>query len=400
MSLNSISETLEDLRNGKMIIVVDDENRENEGDFIIPAETATPEAINFMITHGRGLVCMPMKSADLERLQLHPMVENNTDPFHTAFTISVDHKSTSTGISAFERADTIKQLINEQNTRTDFIAPGHVFPLRAKDGGVLERNGHTEAAVDLAELAGFKPAGVICEIILPDGTMARLPQLIEMAKKWNLKIISIEDLIAYKKNNHKSITREAKVKMPTKFGNFDLYAYSAPDSSEPHIALVKGDIQNSTEPVLTRVHSECFTGDLLGSLRCDCGSQLERSLKAIDERKCGILLYLRQEGRGIGLLNKIKSYQFQEKGLDTVDANLKLGFEPELRNYQIGSEILKDLGVNSIELMTNNPHKIEQLNRYGIEVQRKAIEIDPNPENIKYFQAKKDRMGHLLTCCN
>ncbi|MFO7895598.1 MAG: bifunctional 3,4-dihydroxy-2-butanone-4-phosphate synthase/GTP cyclohydrolase II [Candidatus Cloacimonadales bacterium] len=400
MTLNKITEALEDLKRGKMVIVVDDENRENEGDFIIPAAQATPEAINFMITHGRGLVCMPMSAEALDRLKLPPMVQDNSDPFHTAFTVSLDHRSTSTGISAYDRAQTIQELLNEANSEKDFVKPGHIFPLRAHKGGVLQREGHTEAAVDLARLAGFAPAGVICEIISENGEMARLPELMESAKKWNLKIISIADLVSYRQKNESQVKRELVIDLPTKYGNFKLYAYSAEDSLEPHIALVKGNPWEEDDFILARLHSECFTGDLLGSLKCDCGSQLEKALQTIEQHNSGVLLYLRQEGRGIGLLNKLKTYQFQEKGFDTVDANIKLGFVAEMRNYLTASQILKDLGIAKVNLLTNNPHKIDQLTRYGIEVQRKAIEIEPLAENIEYLRTKKNRMGHLLQCCN
>lgn len=398
MSLNTINEAITDLKQGKMIIVVDDENRENEGDFVMPAETVNADAINFMITKGRGLVCVPMQGDYLDKLNLSPMVPENSDPYRTAFTISVDHKSCTTGISAFERANTIRELINQGNTREDFVVPGHVFPLRAKDNGVIKRAGHTEAAVDLAKLAGFQPAGVICEIISENGEMARLPELKRLAKIWNLKIISIEDLIRFRLTNETTIQREVKIKLPTKYGTFDLIAYSASDSTEPHIALVMGD-PSKEDVVLTRLHSECFTGDLLGSLKCDCGNQLKISLETISKHKSGILLYLRQEGRGIGLINKLKTYQLQEKGFDTVDANLKLGFEAEMRDYYTASQILKDLDAQHIRLLTNNPDKIEQLSQYGIDVQRTALEIESIPENLNYLRTKKVRMKHMLKCC-
>ena len=398
MKLNTIQEAIEDLKNGKMIIVVDDEDRENEGDLVMPAATVNAEAINFMISKGRGLVCVPMQGKDLDRLELPAMVSENSDPFHTAFTISVDHSSSTTGISAHERAKTIQELISPNNNRKSFVSPGHIFPLRAKDNGVLERRGHTEAAVDLARLAGFHPAGVICEIISENGKMARLPELRKFAEIWNLKIISIEDLIKFRIKKDITIKREVKIELPTKYGTFDLIAYSAPDSNEPHIALVMGD-PSKEDIVLTRLHSECFTGDLLGSLKCDCGIQLKKSLREISNHKCGILIYLRQEGRGIGLINKLKTYQLQKKGFDTVDANIKLGFEAEMRNYYTASQILKDLNAHRIELMTNNPDKIEQLSQYGIDVQRKALEIKPISENYDYLRTKKVRMRHMLKCC-
>ena len=398
MSLNTIPEALEDLRQGKMIIVVDDENRENEGDFVMAADAVTPEAINFMITHGRGLVCTPMLGSDLDRLGIPQMVTDNTDPHETGFTVSVDHKDTTTGISAHERALTIKELVNSETVPGDFKRPGHVFPLRAKAGGVFEREGHTEASVDLARLAGYSPAGVICEIILEDGKMARLPQLKEMAKEWDMKIISIEDLIEYRKKVDSQVTRKAKVKMPTRFGEFTLYAYQAPDSREPHLALVKGEIADQDQPILVRVHSECLTGDLLGSMRCDCGDQLATALRKIEEEGRGVVLYLRQEGRGIGLLNKLKAYELQEEGYDTVEANLELGFEPELRDFSVGASMLKDLNVRAIKLMTNNPLKIDNLEKYGVEVvDREPIEISPGCANFEYLKTKKDRMGHLLS---
>lgn len=395
--LHTIQEALEDLREGKMVIVVDDENRENEGDFVMAAERVTGEAINFMITHGRGLVCMPMLGEDLDRLQLPPMVQNNTDPHQTAFTVSVDHQETTTGISAYERSLTIQKMINPTSLPEDFKRPGHVFPLRARSGGVLEREGHTEAAVDLARLAGLYPAGVICEIIQEDGTMARLPQLVQFAEEWNLKIISIADLIAYREREESLVEQAAIVNMPTEYGEFTMYAYAAADSPEPHLALVKGDIRNSTEPVLVRVHSECLTGDVFGSERCDCGKQLARSLQTIHEAGCGVLLYLRQEGRGIGLLNKLKAYELQEQGYDTVEANVKLGFPPELREFSVGAAILRHLGIRRVRLMTNNPLKIQELAQHGIEiVSRESVEVPPTCRNLLYLRTKKERMGHLL----
>lgn len=403
--LNTIQEALADLREGKIIIVVDDENRENEGDFLMAAEKVTPEAINFMITHGRGLVCLPMTGEDLDRLQLPPMVQHNTDQHQTAFTISVDHRDTTTGISAHERAYTIQKMICSASKPEDFKRPGHIFPLRARQGGVLVREGHTEAAVDLARLAGLQPAGVICEIIREDGTMARLAELEELAQTWNLKLISIADLIRYRKEleikeeyGEVQIQRGAVVQLPTTYGDFTMYAYAAEDVAEPHLALVAGEITGSSEPVLVRVHSECLTGDVFGSARCDCGSQLARSMQKIQEAGRGILLYLRQEGRGIGLWNKLKAYELQEQGYDTVEANLMLGFEPELRSFAIGAAILRDLGVEQIRLMTNNPLKVEDLARNGIEIAaREPLEIAPLCTNQDYLYTKKERMGHLFS---
>ncbi len=395
--INSIKEALYELKKGKMVIVVDDENRENEGDLVIPAECISPESINFMISQAKGLVCMPMLDADLHRLKLDQMVDNNTDNHQTAFTVSVDYKSTSTGISAFDRATTIQELINSNNTEKDFRRPGHIFPLRANKRGVLERAGHTEAAVDLARLAGFHPAGVICEIINPDGTMARLPDLEKFAKKWELKLITIKDLIEYLLQNESSVIKETgEIDLPTKWGNYKMIGYSSADSNEPHIALIKGNPANSVKPVMCRVHSECFTGDLLGSLRCDCGDQLSNAMQKIDKNEEGVLIYLRQEGRGIGLLNKLKAYELQDEGLDTVEANKALGFPAEMRQFKIAADILKDLKIYKVELMTNNPLKIKQIRECGIEVVRKIHEFEPTCTNINYLQTKKEKMGHML----
>lgn len=398
MKLNTIAEAIKDIKQGKMLIVVDDAERENEGDLVMAAKKITAEAINFMITHARGLVCVPMLGKDLARLELPQMINENTDPNQTAFTVSVDHLKTTTGISAYERAFTIKNLIDRKSSSQDFRRPGHIFPLRAKDGGVLIRPGHTEAAVDLAKLAGLFPAGVICEIIRKDGKMARLPELFEFAAKWQIKIISIADLIDYFKDQKKLVKRVAEVNMPTKFGEFKMYAYSAPDSSEPHLALIKGTPHKAKDPVLVRVHSECLTGDVLGSERCDCGKQLAHSLKKIEQHGTGIMIYLRQEGRGIGLLNKLKAYELQEEGYDTVEANLQLGYPAELRDFQVSATILKDLGVTEINLMTNNPLKIKDLNRCGINiVHREPLEITPSCSNHFYLKTKKERMGHLFS---
>ncbi|MFW5982264.1 MAG: bifunctional 3,4-dihydroxy-2-butanone-4-phosphate synthase/GTP cyclohydrolase II [Halanaerobiaceae bacterium] len=394
--MNKIEEALEDIKQGKMIIVVDDEDRENEGDLLMAAEKVSQESINFMISKGRGLVCVPLEEERINELNLPPMVEHNTDAHETAFTISVDHKDTTTGISAAERALTVKELVNSRSDAGDFNRPGHIFPLLAKKGGVLRRAGHTEAAVDLARLAGFKPAGVICEIINEDGSMARLPQLEEFAKKHSLKIISIKDLIAYRKKKDKLVQKAAEAVLPTRFGDFTIKVYTSQLDNKEHVAIIKGDVENK-EDVLVRVHSECLTGDIFGSMRCDCGEQLAAALQMIENEGQGVLLYMRQEGRGIGLVNKIKAYKLQDEGLDTVEANVALGFDPDLRDYGIGAQILADLGLSSLKLITNNPKKIIGLEGYGLKVSnRVALEIDPNEENEFYLQVKKDKMGHLL----
>ena len=396
MSFNTIEEAIESIKNGEMVIVIDDEDRENEGDLVMAAEFATPENINFMIKEARGLVCVPMTIDRLNHLDLGPMVMNNTDVNQTAFTISVDHKNTTTGISAMERSLTIKALVDNTSQSKDFNQPGHIFPLAARDGGVLIRAGHTEASVDLARLAGLKPAGVICEIIKDDGSMARVPDLIEYSKKHQLKMITIADLIAYRKDTEELITRESEADLPTKHGDFTLVGYTNRLNGKHHVALVKGDI-STDEPVLVRVHSECLTGDAFGSKRCDCGEQLDHALEAIESEGRGILVYMRQEGRGIGLINKIKAYDLQDKGMDTVEANIALGFEDDLRNYGIGAQILADLGAKKLRLMTNNPKKISGLSGYGLEVvERVAIQLNHNEKNREYLKTKKDKMGHLL----
>ncbi|WP_410768315.1 bifunctional 3,4-dihydroxy-2-butanone-4-phosphate synthase/GTP cyclohydrolase II [Fontibacillus sp. BL9] len=396
IQLDRVEEAIYELMRGKVIIVVDDEDRENEGDFVALAEKATPEVINFMITQGRGLVCLPITQERADELELQPMVAQNTDFHGTAFTVSIDHKDTTTGISAYERSLTVRGIMDPEAKPTHFRRPGHMFPLIAKKGGVLRRAGHTEAAVDLARMCGAYPAGVICEVIKEDGTMARLPDLVGIAKTFDLKLISIKDLIHYRNEKEKLVNREVEVRMPTDYGEFRTVAYTNDVDAKEHVALVKGEI-GGDEPVLVRVHSECLTGDVFHSHRCDCGPQFEAALRQIEQEGRGVLLYMRQEGRGIGLVNKLKAYKLQEQGLDTVDANLKLGFPADLRDYGIGAQILKDLGVRKIRLLTNNPRKIKGLEGYGLEVvERVPLQMKENADNTNYLHTKQAKLGHLL----
>lgn len=396
--LNTIEEAIEDIKQGKVVIVVDDEDRENEGDFIAAAECVTPEMINFMATHGRGLICTPLTGERCDELGLNQMVTNNTVLHETQFTVSVDligHGCT-TGISVHDRAKTIKALVDPATKPSDLGRPGHIFPLRAKDGGVLRRTGHTEASVDLARLAGFSPAGILVEILNEDGTMARLPQLVEVAKKFDLKIISIEQLIEYRMHHESLIERIVDVEMPTKVGDFKMVAYKEKLTDQDHLALIKGTWEEG-EPILVRVHSSCMTGDIFGSCRCDCGPQLEKAMQMIEEAGKGVIVYMNQEGRGIGLVNKLKAYKLQEEGLDTVEANLQLGFKGDQRDYGVGAQILRDLGVTKMKLMSNNPTKRTGLIGYGLEiVDNVAIEIESNKHNEFYLQTKRDKMGHSL----
>lgn len=394
--LDSIESALEDIRNGKLVIVVDDEDRENEGDFITAARNATPEVINFMSKFGRGLICAPLVEERCDELQLHPMVNSNTSLHETAFTVSIDllgHGCT-TGISAQDRAKTIQALINPATVPADLGRPGHIFPLRAKKGGVLRRSGHTEATIDLARLAGFEPAGVLVEIMNEDGTMARLPELMEIAKLHQLKIICIKDLIEYRLQRETLIKEQVRVQMPTQYGDFELVAFEQLNTGDIHLALKKGEWQKD-EPVMVRVHSSCMTGDILGSLRCDCGDQLHNALGMIEDAGKGLVLYMNQEGRGIGLLNKLKAYKLQEEGRDTVEANLELGFGMDDRDYGVGAQILRSLGVSKMKLISNNPRKRAGLLGYGLEVvDTVAIEIKPNKHNEKYLTTKRDKLGH------
>lgn len=398
IKLNSIEDAIADIREGKVIIVVDDADRENEGDFLVASHHATPEVVNFMATHGRGLICISLTEERCQELNLPMMVNQNTASHETAFTVSVDllgHGCT-TGISASDRSKTIKALIDPQTKPEELGRPGHIFPLRAKTGGVLRRAGHTEASMDLARLAGLEPSGVIVEIMNEDGSMARLPELIKLAEKWSMKIISIEDLIKYRIQKESLIERMVEVSMPTAFGEFNMVAYRHTETGQEHLALTKGSWEKG-EPVLVRVHSSCMTGDIFGSCRCDCGPQLHKAMEMIEQEGKGVILYMNQEGRGIGLLNKLKAYKLQEQGLDTVEANLELGFKMDERDYGVGAQILRDLGVCKMRLMTNNPTKRAGLIGYGLEiVDRIPIEIAPNQYNKHYLETKRDKMGHTI----
>ena len=403
-TFNTIPEALSAIQNGELIVVVDEPDRENEGDLIMAAEKVTAERINFMAKYGRGLICLPTCSERLTQLELHPMVAANTAQMQTAFTVTIDAKEVTTGISAQERAYTVRKFIDPNATSSDFVRPGHIFPLEAKPGGVLRRAGHTEATVDLAQMAGLYPAGVLCEILNEDGTMARVPELMKFAAQHQLKIITISDLIAYRRQTETLIRRVATADIPTSHGEFKLYAYESTDTDgesveadKTHIAIAKGDIADAA-PILVRVHSQCLTGDVFGSLRCDCGEQLEIALQTIEEEGRGVLVYMRQEGRGMGLKGKLRAYQLQDSdGLDTVEANEHLGFPADLRDYGIGAQILVDLGVRKMRLMTNNPQKVKGLDGHGLEiVERVPLQTKPNPFNRRYLQTKRSKLGHLL----
>ncbi|UJG41043.1 MAG: bifunctional 3,4-dihydroxy-2-butanone-4-phosphate synthase/GTP cyclohydrolase II [Candidatus Heimdallarchaeum aukensis] len=393
---NSIEEAIKDLKEGKCIIVIDNEERENEGDLVALADRITPDTINFMIRFARGLVCVPITSERARELNLSLMVTKNNDPNQTAFTVSIDSIDCTTGISAYERAKTVRDITDRTKKAEDFRRPGHIFPLIAVEGGVLKREGHTEASVDLAKICNAFPAAVICEIIKDDGHMARVPELLSFAQRYGLKIITISSLIEYRLKNESFVERVVETNIPTKFGTFKIIGYSDKYNGLEHIALIKGEIKEN-QSILIRLHSECLTGDVLKSLKCDCGSQLEKSMEMIAEEGTGVLLYLRQEGRGIGLLNKLKAYKLQECGYDTFDANLKLGFPADLRDYKIAADILKDLGINEIRILTNNPDKIKKLEKYNIKIaQRIPLRMDPNIQNYAYLKAKQEKLGHLL----
>jgi 3,4-dihydroxy 2-butanone 4-phosphate synthase/GTP cyclohydrolase II len=392
-----IERAIEEFRQGKILIVVDDEDRENEGDFVVAAEFVTPEVINFLTKEGRGVVCAPITNQRAQELGLDPMVDSNTSLHETPFTVSVDYiHGTTTGVSAVDRAATVRALIDPRTKPSDLARPGHIFPLRAADGGVLRRAGHTEAVIDLCRIAGLYPAGVLCEILNDDGTMARVPELFNISKKFGMKIITVKSLIEYRMQREKLVQRLVTTKLPSRFGDFVLHLYRSATDEKEHLALVKGEI-NEHEPTLVRVHSECLTGDVFGSLRCDCNEQLIAAMQTVEKNGKGVILYMRQEGRGIGLLNKLKAYRLQDEGLDTVEANEKLGFRPDLRDYGIGAQILRDLHVGKMRLMTNNPKKIVGLQGYGLEiVERVPLEVDPNFFNEHYLRAKRDKLGHLI----
>lgn len=394
---NTVEEAIEDFRVGKVVIVVDDDDRENEGDFVVAAEKVTPQIINFFLREGRGVVCAPIAGARARELALEPMVEANTSLHETPFTVSVDYiRGTTTGVSAADRAATVKALMDPNTKPSDLARPGHIFPLRAAEGGVLRRAGHTEAVIDLCRLAGLYPAGVLCEILNEDGTMARVPELAKIAQRFHLKMITVKSLIEYRMQREKLVHRVVTTRLPSRLGAFQLYLYKSDTDENEHLALVKGEIRPDL-PTLVRVHSECLTGDVFGSLRCDCNEQLLASIQMVEKEGMGVLLYMRQEGRGIGLLNKLKAYKLQDEGMDTVEANEKLGFRADLRDYGIGAQILRDIGVSKMRLMTNNPKKIVGLNGYGLEiVERVPLEVDPNLFNEQYLKAKRDKLGHLI----